>query len=182
MKKDDLDEEPVRKAQAGDEKAFEGLMKKYLRSILNTAYRYTGERNEAEDIAQEVFIKVWRSIGRFKGSSSFYTWLYRIAVNSCLSYRKRYKHRLTSLDVGVEMNEAYDPGPEPERKEILWRALKGLPDRQRIALVLSRFEGRSYREIAEIMNVSTSSVESLIFRARSTLKKKLIPLHERGEI
>ena len=168
---------------AGDADAFEQLVRKYERPVLSTIYRYVGDRVAAEDVAQEVFLKVWRRAKSFKGRSSFSTWLYRVVVN--LNFRrKRARAKNVPLDEAVAAADPrWDERLDGARKAAAVRAaVDELPPRQRMALILSRFEGRSYREIAEIMRTSTSSVESLLFRARRALKKKLLPLRERGEI
>lgn len=184
--KEDRDKELLEKIVEGDEVAFEQIVKKYERRVLNTVYRYVGKSQEAEDIAQEVFIKVWRHAKSFKGKSKFSTWLYRIVVNQCLNYRDKHKEKPASLDEIMEYGRTPDSlkveiGDE-EKPKIVRRVIDELPKRQRMALVLSRFEGKSYSEIAQIMGVSLSSVESLIFRAKGSLKKKLLPLRKKGEI
>lgn len=185
---EDPDTEIVKKVVEGDENAFEELVKKYEHSVFNTIYRYIGNSDEAHDIAQEVFIKVWRHVKSFKGKSKFSTWLYRIVVNQCLNYRSKHKEKLISLE------ETTEKGKIPEslkveinfkhrrKAEIVRKAIDDLPGRQRIALILSRFESKTYAEIAQIMGVSLSSVESLIFRAKENLRSKLLPLIEKGEI
>jgi len=182
----DPDADMVKGVAGGDEKAFEQLVKKYEHSVLNTIYRYVGDRVEAEDIAQEVFLRVWRQARNFKGESRFSTWLYRIVVNQCLSDRRKYKETLQPLDATIEKEDGSEtPEAEVERRkgaEIVRKAVDELPSRQRIALILSKFEGKSYKEVAQIMGVSLSTVESLIFRARSSLKKKLLPLKRKGDI
>lgn len=175
----DPDAELIEMVKAGDADAFEKLLKRYQQPVLSTVYRYTGDAAAAEDLAQEVFIKVWEKARSFKGRSKFSTWLYRITVNHCLNYQAKRKLRWTEqLDERMT-----DPGKGAEERfeadrtaGIVRQAVGELPDRQRIALILSRFEENSYAEIAEIMKVSLSSVESLIFRAKSNLKKKLAPL------
>jgi len=185
---EDPDAKMIKKVAEGDEVAFEQMVKKYEHSVLNTVYRYIGSHDEAEDIAQEVFIKVWRHAKSFKGKSKFSTWLYRIVVNQCLNYRSKHKERLASLDEIMEQGKTPESLKveiefERQRKsKIMRKAINELPKRQRIAFILSRFEGKSYKEIAQLMGVSLSSVESLIFRARGTLKKKLLPLRKKGEI
>jgi RNA polymerase sigma-70 factor (ECF subfamily) len=170
---------------AGDAAAFEELVRKYERPVLSTAYRYLGDRVAAEDAAQDIFLKVWRRARSFKGRSSFSTWLFRVAVNHCLNYReKRGRRRAEPLDEGTADGR---PGPaeryeEDAKSELVREAVAELPGRQRMAIILSKFEGRSYREIAHIMGASPASVESLIFRAKQNLKKKLLPLRERGEL
>ncbi len=185
---EDPDRTLVEKTAAGDGDAFGELVKKHEHSVLNTIYRYIGSYNEAEDIAQEVFIKVWKKAGSFRGRSMFSTWLYRIVVNQCLNYKSKHRRQLVSLDETMEKGRTPDALKveieleQREKAEIVRRALDELPERQRIALVLSRFEGRAYKEIAEIMGVSLSSVESLIFRGKENLRKRFLPLRERREI
>jgi RNA polymerase sigma-70 factor, ECF subfamily len=169
-----------------DEGAFEQLVGEYQRSVLNMAYRYTGDRLEAEDITQEVFAIVWKCIKNFRQESKFSTWLYRIVVNQCLQH-KRNKHNKNC----VSFDEITEAGKSPkmlkemendfehnQKKEIIEKAIDGLPERQKIALILSKFENKSYKEISSIIGVSLSSVESLIFRARENLEKKLFQLKE----
>jgi RNA polymerase sigma factor (sigma-70 family) len=168
----------------GDEGAFEQLVEEYQHSVLNMAYRYTGDRLEAEDISQEVFAIVWRCIKKFRQESKFSTWLYRIVVNQCLQH-KRNKHNRDF----VSFDEITEEGKSPkvlkemennfehnQKKEILRKAIDELPERQKVALILSKFENKSYKEISNIIGISLSSIESLIFRARENLEKKLFQL------
>jgi RNA polymerase sigma-70 factor (ECF subfamily) len=186
--KGDLDLNLVERTMAGDESAFERLVNKYQHSVLNTIYRYIGNYNEAEDIAQDVFVKVWRNIKSFKGKAKFSTWLYRIAVNQCLDYRRKRKEKTVSLDNTLEESkipESLTVGLDFERQkkaEIVRQAINELPDNQRAALILAKYDDKSYQEIAQIMGISLASVASLIFRAKERLKDKLVPLRERGEI
>jgi RNA polymerase sigma-70 factor (ECF subfamily) len=178
----------IQRIAQGDEDAFERLAERYHRSILNTIYRYINDPQDAEDLAQEVFVKIWRGARGFRGKSKVSTWIYRIAVNHCLNFRSRRKVRAQSLEEIEERGglpaalKVEEDGERARRAEIVQDAVRELPDRQRMALILSKFEGRSYREISEIMGVSLSSVESLIFRAKDSLGKRLLPLRERGEI
>jgi RNA polymerase sigma-70 factor (ECF subfamily) len=168
----------VQRVAKGDERAFGALVEKYEHRVLNTIHRYVGRIAEADDIAQEVFLIVWNKAGSFHGTSKFSTWLYRIVVNQCLQFHRRQKP-VDSLD---ELNpdrppESLQVSEDPERRartEAVRKAVAELPDRQRMALVLSHFEGRSYKEVAELMDVSVPSVESLIFRAKGALKERLI--------
>jgi RNA polymerase sigma-70 factor (ECF subfamily) len=177
--KDDADAHLIMQIAQGDEKAFEQLVHKYEQAVFSTIYRYIGNRDDVEDLAQEIFLKIWRNAKKFKGKSKFSTWLYRIVVNHCINYRRKHRRKHVSLDELTDKGvtpEALKVTPDWEQKrrvELVRKAVSELPDRQRMALVLSQFEGRSYKEIAEIMKISLSSVESLIFRGRSSLRKKL---------
>jgi len=167
----------------GDEAAFDELVREYQHSVINTIHRYVGEYDAADDIAQEVFVIVWNKAGMFRGKSTFSTWLYRIVVNQCLQFRRRRQRRPAAVSI-----DGFDPDSPPEALQIaedreqaertaaVRRALSELPDRQRIALILSHYEERSYREIADIMGTSVGSVESLIFRAKDGLRSKLASL------
>ena len=172
------DDAVIQRVAQGDERAFGALVEKHQLRVLNTIHRYVGEAAEADDIAQEVFLIVWNKAGSFRGTSKFSTWLYRIVVNQCLQFHRRRKQAVVSLD-GMDSDhppESLQVADDPERRartEAVKRAVAELPDRQRMALVLSHFEGWSYKEVAELMDASVSSVESLIFRAKETLKEKL---------
>ncbi|MDH5684329.1 MAG: sigma-70 family RNA polymerase sigma factor [candidate division WOR-3 bacterium] len=184
----DQDLKLVKMVVDGDELAFEELVKKYQHPVLNTIYRYIGNFTEAEDIAQDVFVRVWQNIKGFKGKSKFSTWLYRIVVNRCLDYKRKKKAVLVALDKTLEQGkipESLTVELDFERKRkaaIVRKAIKDLPDNQRIALILSKFEAKSYQAIADIMGISLASVASLIFRAKDNLKTKLLPLREKGII
>ncbi len=184
----DSDAELIQRVANGNENAFEQLVKKYQHAVFNIIYRSIGNYEDVEDVAQEIFIKVWRKAKSFKGKSKFSTWLYRIVVNHCLNYRRKHKQRLVSLDEMMEKEEiphslVVEVDHEQRRNaEIVRESLNELPERQRIALILSRYEGRTYKEIAEMMKVSVSSVESLIFRAKTSLKEKLLQLRKNGKI
>jgi RNA polymerase sigma-70 factor (ECF subfamily) len=168
----------------GDEKAFEHLITKYENAVFSTIYRYTGDSDCVEDLAQEIFIKVWQNAKKFKGKSAFSTWLYRIVVNHCLNYNSKRKLDPSSLDELTQQGQI----PVSLRVEANWakkqkiqqvqKAVRELPKRQRIALVLAHWEHKSHEEIAQIMQISSSAVHSLIFRARRTLKRKLKRLLE----
>ncbi len=181
----DPDAELVAAVAAGDAASFEQLVKKYERPVLNTIYRYVGDRAAAEDVAQEVFLKVWRRLSTFKRRSTFSTWLYRLVANQCFNFRdRRARRRAEPLSDSVPDGRAdlHERFERETTSRLVREAVRELPGRQRLALILSKFEGRSYREVAEIMGVSLSSAESLIFRAKQNLKKRLLPLRERGEI
>jgi len=181
----DLDPGLIARVAEGDESAFEQLVNHCERAVLSTIYRYIGDFTAAQDVAQEVFIKVWRHAGELRHKSAFLTWLYRIVVNQCLDYKDKRKRRKTvPLDESIpQQGPGLDEKHEEKRRtQIVRQAVNDLPGTQRMALVLSKFQERSYKEVAEIMEVSLSSVESLVFRAKENLKKKLLPFRERGII
>jgi RNA polymerase sigma factor (sigma-70 family) len=172
---------------AGDREAFRLLVDRYQAKVINTCYGFLGRKEDAEDTAQEVFVEIYRSIQGFRGDSLLSTWIYRIAVTRSLDAvraRNRAKRlgqvkRLLGLDeIMNEMKAAEDMAPdlqleEKERREILLRAIEALPENQRVAITLAKLEGFSYAEVADIMQTSISSIESLLFRARKSLEKKL---------
>jgi len=174
----DPDADLVNQVVDGNEQAFAQLVSKYQTMVFSTIYRYIGNHDDVEDLAQEVFIKIWRNIQKFKGKSKLSTWIYRITANHCLTYRSKHRQTPLSLEGLTEQGttpESLTMRPDYETKhkiEQVKQAVQELPPRQRLALVLSQFEERTYKEIAEIMDISISSVESLIFRARTALKKK----------
>ena len=180
------DPELLALAAAGGEAAFAELVRRHQDKVLGLAYRFSRDRQDAEDLAQEVFLKVWRHAGSFRGDSLFSTWLYRLAVNCCLNHRQRRKARPDPLPLaGEHAADNAAPGDElraAEREAQLKKALDGLPSRQKMALALASFADRSYEEIAAAMGVSVPAVESLLFRARRNLAAVLRPLMEKGEI
>jgi RNA polymerase sigma-70 factor (ECF subfamily) len=184
------DEELIRLVAAGDEAAFARLADRYQRAVFSTIRRYLGSSTDVEDLAQDVFASVWQNARRFEGRSRFSTWLYRIVVNRCLKHRRKHRIAVESLDeLGEEAPEPeqltveFKPRLEQERKSrIVNRAISELPERQRMALILTRFEGKSYQEAREIMGVSLSAIESLVLRAKENLAKRLEPLRAQGAI
>ncbi|NLI97676.1 RNA polymerase sigma factor [bacterium] len=172
----DPDWENISKASKGDEDAFGILVKKYEAPVSSLIYRYTGGAN-ADDLVQEVFIKVWQKASSFKGRSKFSTWLYRVAVNHCLNYRSKQKSGLTSeLDESVPDNspDAQAVYEVKERADLVRKAIAGLSSKQRMAILLFKFEGYSVAEVADIMELSFSATQSLIFRAIDNLRKRLV--------
>ncbi len=164
--------------------AFEILVNMFKDKVFNTAFGFVFNEEEAEDISQEVFIEVFKSIYNFKSRSTLSTWIYRISVNKSLdAIRKKNRKKRFALTESLDdysqvlpnMNSEH-PDHElesKERKKILYMHIKKLPRNQQIVLVLNKMEGLPQKEIADIMKTSVSSVESLIFRARKTLKKQL---------
>ena len=171
---------------AGDRGAFSELVLRHQGKVLGLAYRFSRDRQDAEELAQEVFFKAWRNAGSFRGESAFATWLYRLAVNCCLNNRQGRKVRPDPQPLAGDLVAGTRPAADEmiaaEREAQLKKALDALPARQRMALVLASFEDRSYEEIAAAMEASVPAVESLLFRARKNLAAILRPLKKKGEI
>jgi RNA polymerase sigma-70 factor (ECF subfamily) len=180
------DSELLARAAAGNQGAFSDLVGRYQDKVFGLAYRYARDRQDAEELAQEIFLKVWRHARTFKGRSAFSTWLYRLAVNTCLNYKQKKKINPEPLpllgDFAAAATVAGEEITNRERQNIMDQALDVLPARQKMALILASFEGKSYEEIAAIMDVSLSAVETLLFRARQNLGKILMPLKNKGEL
>jgi RNA polymerase sigma factor, sigma-70 family len=181
------DQEIIGRLQAGNEEAYKEIVEKYQRYVLNTCYRFVNSEETAEDLTQEVFIQIFFSIREFRGESKLSTWIYRIAVTKSLDHIKKSRRKkrfavLKRLFGEDEMEEQIpssdDANPEKEfddkeRLKILNVALDSLPENQRIAFTLSKYDELSYKEIADILGTTISAVESLIHRAKNNLQKKL---------
>jgi RNA polymerase sigma-70 factor (ECF subfamily) len=184
----DPDNELMKKIGSGEVAAFKQLVEKYQRMVMATVYRYTGSRHEVEDLAQEIFFKIYKAAKRYTPQAKFSTWLYRVVANHCFNYRRNQKRDITVISLdhsfsgedepSLQLAETEEKQPEnkvlqKEIEEALKKAINELPDRQRMAIILYRFEGLSYREITKVLGCSLSSVESLLFRAMTSLKEKL---------
>ncbi len=181
-------EDLMAKTAAGDEFAFEILVRRHQISILNLVYRYVGDRTKARDLAQEVFLRVWRAANRYEPKAKFTTWIYSITANLCLNELKSVKGKkwvqLATEDeerksTDYETHSDVSPSPEDlllaeERSRQVSEALQTLPENQRMALILKRYEDLSYDEIAKIIGCSVSAVESLVVRAKKNIHEKLI--------
>jgi RNA polymerase sigma factor (sigma-70 family) len=178
--------ELIQQLRAGDELAFKSLVANYQDMVYNTALGVVQNAQDAEDVAQEVFIQVYRSIDQFKGDARLSTWIYRITTTKALDHirSKRRKKRfafITSLfgpndELVHEPVDFQHPGVALDRKEqaaLLFSMISQLPDNQKIAFTLHKTEGLSYQEVADVMELSVSAVESLLFRARQNLRKLL---------
>jgi len=179
------------RVQQGDKKAFNLLVSRYQNRVAGLLTRYVSP-NDIPDVVQESFIKAYRSIGAFRGDSAFYTWLYRIAVNTAKNYLTAQGRRPPNEDILAEEAESYDVGsnlrdvatPENEMlsnelKKIVFDTIKGLQEDLRTAITLREIEGLSYEEIAEIMECPVGTVRSRIFRAREIIESKVKPLLQR---
>jgi len=186
-----LDEQLVERVQRGDKAAFNLLVKKYQHKVVNLVARYVNNPGDVPDVAQEAFIKAYRALPTFRGESAFYTWLYRIAVNTAKNYLTSQGRRPPSSDVEADDAESYGGGealqevatPEnlaltDEIQRTVFAAIEALPEDLRTAITLRELEGLSYEEIAEIMDCPVGTVRSRIFRARDAIDKKLKPLIE----
>ena len=189
-----LDEDLVLRVQQGDKSAFDFLVIKYQHKIIQLVNRYVKDPSEAQDVAQEAFIKAYRALGNFRGDSAFYTWLYRIAINTAKNYLVSRSRRSSDYQVDIQDAEALENAPQlqgmdtPERlllnQEIIdtiKTAIDKLPEEMRTAIMLREFEGMSYEEIAEAMDCPVGTVRSRIFRAREAIDNKLNPLLEHGD-
>lgn len=185
-----MDEELIDVAalKAGDEDAFRTMVESFQDRVFNTCLGFLETRQEAEDVAQEVFIEVYRSLGHFREEAKLSTWVYRIAVTKSLQEirKKRSKKRFAIFASDEQAEDSLksvrdsDEGNHPlaqlenkERAEALYAALSKLPESQRVAFTLHKIEGLSYQEISNVMDTSVSSVESLIHRAKTNLRKRL---------
>ena len=191
----EIDQQLVERAQRGDKRAFELLVIKYQRKLARLLSRLIRDPAEIEDVTQEAFIKAYRALPAFRGESAFYTWLYRIGINTAKNYLVAMGRRApTSTEYGADEAEGFDDGyqlrdintPESEliSKQIAQtvnESMAALPDELRTAITLREIEGLSYEEIAEIMNCPIGTVRSRIFRAREAIAEKLRPILGTGK-
>ncbi|MDD2659641.1 MAG: RNA polymerase sigma factor RpoE [Methylococcales bacterium] len=189
-----LDEDLVLRVQRGDKSAFDLLVVRYQHKIIQLVNRFVKDPSEAQDVAQEAFIKAYRAMGNFRGDSAFYTWLYRIAINTAKNYLVSRSRRSSDYEVDVHDAETLGNAPQlqgmetPERLllndeiiDAIKTAIDKLPEEMRTAIMLREFEGMSYEEIAEAMDCPVGTVRSRIFRAREAIDNKLNPLLEHGD-
>ena len=181
----DEDRDLVARCQKGNQAAFEELVRKYQKTVLNLVYHYIGHRNEVEDVAQKIFTKIYFSLHKFDLRRPFFPWLYRIAINQCYDelrhIRRRKVHTFSELsieDTGsvenlIAQNDVshYSGEDLSEMRALLHRVLDQLPDKQRLAIVLRDMEGIPYTKMAEILQCSEQAARLKVFRARAQLKK-----------
>jgi RNA polymerase sigma-70 factor (ECF subfamily) len=184
-----IDQELVERVQSGDKKAFDLLVLKYQQKVANLVSRYVRDPSETLDVTQEAFIKAYRALPNFRGESAFYTWLYRIAINTAKNFLVAQKRRPPSMDVDADTAEQLDVGSrlkehatpehhllENELAETVRQAIDALPEDLRTAITLRELEGLSYEEIAKVMQCPVGTVRSRIFRARAAIDARLQPL------
>ena len=181
----DTDQQLVQRAQRGDLRAFDLLVLKYQGRIAALVSRYVSDAGEVEDVTQEAFIKAYRALGKFRGDSAFYTWLYRIAANAAKNHLVA-KGRRPGADATIEDAEGFEEGgllsesasPEAlamggELAEVVESALNALPDELKAALMLREFDGLSYDDIADVLGCPVGTVRSRIFRAREAIDQRV---------
>ena len=184
----ELDKDLVRRVQQGDKSAFDLLVIKYQHRIIQLVNRYVKDPSEAQDVAQEAFIKAYRALGNFRGDSAFYTWLYRIAINTAKNYLVSRNRRYSDYQVDIQDAEQVENAPQlkgidtpeymlinDEIVAVIKLAIEKLPEEMKIAIMLREFEGMSYEEIAQAMECPVGTVRSRIFRAREAIDEKLNP-------
>ncbi len=185
----ELDKELVLRVQQGDKSAYDLLVIKYQHRIIQLVNRYVKDPSEAQDVAQEAFIKAYRALGNFRGDSAFYTWLYRIAINTAKNYLVSRSRRYSDYQIDVQDAEQVENAPQlkamdtPENLllndeivKVIKAAIEKLPEEMKIAIMLREFEGMSYEDIAQTMECPVGTVRSRIFRAGEAIDEKLSPL------
>ena len=189
-------EEFIENLRSGNQAAFSLLIDDYQQKVFHTCISFVPNKEDAEDIAQEVFLEVYKSIGKFKGNSKLSTWIYKICTNKCLEFirKKNAKKRLVFMQriLGNEIpldktnffTEFNHPGillEHKEQSETIYLAINTLPESQKTVFTLAKLDGKTYQEIAEITGKSMSSVESIMFRAKKNLQKKLANFYKNKE-
>src|SRR5580692_1228246 len=177
--------------KAGDEASFDPLLRKYRSPLVNFLYRMVRDRATAEDLAQEVFLRVYRARKQYSPSAKFTTWMFRIATNLALNSVRDNRHRKLETSIDAPQSNQEDAAPrelparemrideqllEQDRCEFIRRAIGALPEKQRVAVLLHKYEEMDYAEIAKILECSESALKSLLFRAYETLRVELAPL------
>lgn len=191
MGENNVDQELVRRVQHGDRKAFDILVQKYQQKIVKLISRYVRDQDEVLDVAQETFIKAYRALAKFRGDSAFYTWLYRIAINTAKNHLVAQSRRPPDTDIDAADAAQMDPDSKlretdlPEQllhrdevERVIYEAIEALPEDLRTAITLREMEGMSYDEIAQAMECPIGTVRSRIFRAREAIESRLKPLLE----
>ena len=184
--KEPTDKQLVERVKRGDKRAFDLLTLKYQHKIISLVGRYLRDQDEVQDVTQEAFIKAYRALPNFRGDSAFYTWLYRIAINTAKNHLVSKSRRPPDTDIDVDDGEFQadsavlrdDHTPEAslatsQMEKVIYKAIDDLPEELKVAVTLREFEGLSYEEIAEVMECPVGTVRSRIFRAREAIEKKI---------
>lgn len=189
------DQQLVARVQKGDRRAFDLLVIKYQHRILALVGRFVRDFAEAQDVTQEAFVKAYRALPNFRGESQFYTWMYRIAVNTAKNYLVSRGRRTPTQDIDIDDSEFFTAEPNlkdnsspdallqrDELQKVVFDAIAALPEELRMAVTLREMDGLSYEEIAEVMDCPIGTVRSRIFRAREAIERKMQPLLAGAEI
>jgi len=189
LREQETDQQLVERVQKGDKRAFDLLVLKYQHKIAGLVSRYIHDSHEVLDVSQEAFIKAYRAIGRFRGDSAFYTWLYRIAINTAKNHLVSRSRRPPDTDIEISDAEYFEgavklkdnDSPEnelykAELEKTVFKAIDQLPEDLRTAVTLREFDAMSYEEIAEVMQCPVGTVRSRIFRAREAIDKQISSL------
>jgi RNA polymerase sigma-70 factor (ECF subfamily) len=184
-----VDQALIERVQRGDKTAFDVLVRKYQNRVVKVIARYIRDQSEVYDVAQEAFIKAYRALPNFRGDSAFYTWMYRIAINTAKNYLVAQGRRMPNVDIEAQEAEQFEGAsalkeyatPEhlllrDEVESTIYSAIEQLPDDLRTAITLREIDGLSYEDIADAMGCPVGTVRSRIFRAREAIDKKLSPL------
>lgn len=193
MGESDSDKALVERVQKGDKRAFDLLVRKYQHKLVGVVSRYINDWSECQDVAQDTFVRAYRAIGSFRGDAQFYTWIYRIAINTAKNHLVAQGRRPPTEDIAVEdavqfegagrLQESATPERELMRQEVeqtVFSTVQELPEELRAAITLREVDGLSYEEIAEAMKCPIGTVRSRIFRAREAIDEKLRPLLSEG--
>ena len=185
----ETDRQLVERVQRGDKRAYDLLVLKYQHRIVGLVSRYMRDQDEVLDVTQEAFIKAYRALPGFRGDSAFYTWLYRIAINTAKNYLVSKSRRPPDTDIDVDQGEYQEVGlalsdiENPENslerdqlEAVVYKAIDDLPEELKVAVTLREFEGLSYEEIAGVMDCPVGTIRSRIFRAREAIEKKIAAL------
>lgn len=186
MPQKETDQQLVDRVKRGDKRAYELLFIKYQPQLVGLVGRYLRDQDEVQDVVQEAFIKAYKALPRFRGDSAFYTWLYRIAINTAKNHLVSRSRRPPSTDIDIEDGEFQDSSgilsdiQNPENslateqlEAVVYKAIDDLAEDLKVAITLREFEGLSYDEIAEVMDCPVGTVRSRIFRAREAIEKKI---------
>ena len=182
----ETDRQLVERVKRGDKRAFDMLVLKYQHKIVGLVGRYLRDQDEILDVTQEAFIKAYRALPRFRGDSAFYTWLYRIAINTAKNHLVSKSRRPPDTDIDIDEGEFQNnsavlrdiENPEnslatDQLEAVVFKAIDDLPEELKVAVTLREFEGLSYEEIAQVMECPVGTVRSRIFRAREAIEKKI---------
>jgi RNA polymerase sigma-70 factor (ECF subfamily) len=188
-----LDQALVERVQQGDKRAYDVLVQKYQQRIIRLLSRFIRNPDEVLDVAQETFIKAYRAINGFRGDAAFYTWLYRIAINTAKNYLVSSERKMLDASVDADDAEQFEAGDwlrehaTPERelmaaelKQVIFNAISHMPEELKEAITLRELENLSYEDIAQVMDCPIGTVRSRIFRAREIIDQEIRPLLERG--